>query len=175
MKPATALSRQAVWGLMALASFGAVAGAWVAQHYADMQPCPWCVLQRLIYLLIGAVSLLAATLPAPAAGGVAAGIGRLGTLTSGVLAALLAASGAAAATYQNLVAAKSPSCNLTLADRIVSGLGLDVAVPDLFEARASCADAAVDLLGLPLELWGLALFLALWAAAVWQIRAAIRA
>lgn len=175
MKPATALPSRAVWALMALASFGAVAGAWVAQHHADMQPCPWCVLQRLIYLLIGTVSLLAAALPASSAGGAAAGIGRLGTLTSGVLAALLAGSGAAAALYQNLVASKSPSCNLTLADRIISGLGLDVAVPDLFEARASCADAAVDLLGVPFELWGLMLYLVLLAAALRQMYAAWQA
>ena len=38
---------------------------------------------------------------------------------------LLALSGIAAALWQHFVAAKSASCNLTLADKIISGLRLD--------------------------------------------------
>ena len=34
--------------LMAVAAVGA---ALVSQHVFDIQPCPWCVLQRLIFLL----------------------------------------------------------------------------------------------------------------------------
>jgi disulfide bond formation protein DsbB len=55
----------------------------------------------------------------------------------------------------------SSSCNMTLADRIVSGLGLDGALPEIFQARASCADAAVKLWGLPYEFWSLMLFMLL--------------
>ena len=51
------------------------------------------------------------------------------------------------------VAAKSASCNLTLADRIMSATQLDRLLPDVFEARASCADAAVSLLGVPYAIW----------------------
>ena len=56
------------------------------------------------------------------------------------------------------MAAKSTSCALTLADRIVGGLGLDTRWPEVFEVRASCADAATTLLGVPYEFWSLALF-----------------
>jgi disulfide bond formation protein DsbB len=143
----------------ALASVAAVGAALVAQHRFDMQPCPWCVLQRLIFLLIAAVALIGA-LPRS----------RPPQRLAGLLMLPLAAAGAAAALYQNLVAAKSTSCNLTLADRIIGGLELDARWPELFEVRSSCADAATDLLGVPFEFWALALFVALAAAGLLAAR-----
>jgi protein dithiol:quinone oxidoreductase len=142
---------RAVLVLIALACLVSVGGALYAQHVHGMEPCPWCILQRIVYLLIAAVALLAAALPAGLAG-------RLSAVLSAVLMAALGLSGAAAALYQHLVAAKLPSCDLTLADRIVSGLGLDAWQPEVFEVRSSCADAAVSLLGVPFELWSCALF-----------------
>jgi disulfide bond formation protein DsbB len=62
------------------------------------------------------------------------------------------------------------SCNLTLADKIVSGIGLDKLLPAVFEVRASCADAAVDLLHVPYEFWSLGLYVFLAVAAVWALR-----
>ena len=146
--------------LMALACFASVAGALFAQHRLDMQPCPWCILQRILFLLIGTVAGLAALLPE------AAGAARLSRRLSGGLMLLLALAGTAAALYQHFVAAKLPSCDLTLADRIISGLGLDAWQPEVFEVRASCAEAAVSLLGVPSQLWRAALFVLLGAAAV---------
>jgi disulfide bond formation protein DsbB len=46
----------------------------------------------------------------------------------------------------------------------MNGLGLDGLMPEVFQARASCADAAVKLLGLPYEFYSLALFVLLGAA-----------
>ncbi|HEY9239400.1 MAG TPA: disulfide bond formation protein B, partial [Burkholderiaceae bacterium] len=71
----------------------------------------------------------------------------------------LALSGVAAALWQHFKAATSASCNMTFADQVVSvWLRLDSVWPDVFSPRASCADAAVDLLGIPYDLWSLALF-----------------
>ena len=81
----------------------------------------------------------------------------------------LAGCGIAAALWQHFVAAASASCNLTLADRIVSGLQLDALMPDVFQATANCAEAAVDLFGIPYEFWSLALFVAVEAAVVWMM------
>lgn len=142
--------------LMALASFGSVGFALLAQYQWDMQPCPWCILQRLLFLLIGTVSALGAGWG-----------GRLGMKFSCALIVPTALAGAAAAWYQHFVAAKTASCNLTLADRIVSSLHLDTALPSVFEVRASCADAAVDLIGVPFEFWGMALYLLIAAAALY--------
>ena len=60
--------------------------------------------------------------------------------------------------WQHFAAAKSASCNLTLADRLMNWTGLNALLPDVFEARVSCADAAVSLLGLPYPFWSGGLF-----------------
>ena len=149
-------------GGIACVAIAAVALALVSQHVFDMQPCPWCVLQRLVFVLVALVALVGVALR---------GLGQ--RIAAGLIVALGLA-GAAAALWQNRIAAKSASCNLTLADRIVGGLGLDRALPDVFEARASCADAAAKLLGLPYEIWSLALFVALALAALRAFSAAQR-
>jgi disulfide bond formation protein DsbB len=136
----------------AVLSFVAVALALVSQHVFDMQPCPWCVLQRLIFVVIGVVCLVA--LAAPRAGA--------------AVALLLCVCGIAAALWQHFVAASSDSCDLTLAERIVSALGLDGLAPEVFQARASCAEAAVSMLGVPYEFYSLALFVVL-AALAWRV------
>ena len=134
----------------AIAAFAAVAAALVSQHAFGMEPCPWCVLQRLVFVAIGVFALLGLAWRSPA-----------GTRVAGGLALLLATAGLGTALWQHFVAARSASCNLTLADRIVNATGLNALLPDVFEARASCADAAVSLLGLPYEAWSGALFVAL--------------
>ncbi len=129
---------------------GAVGVALVSQHAFGMEPCPWCVLQRLIFLAVAAAALV---------GSVWRGASPRRSSAASVLALSLA--GAAAAAWQHFRAAGSASCNLTYADRVISGLHLDTALPAVFEPRASCADAAVDLLGVRYDLWSLALFVAL--------------
>lgn len=135
----------------ALASLAAVAAALVSQYRFGIQPCPWCVLQRVIFLTIALACGIGLVWRSAPSQRVSAGLGLL-----------LALSGAAAALWQHFVAAASASCDLTLADKIVSRwLHLDTALPAVFEARASCADAAVNLFGVPYDLWSLALFVAL--------------
>jgi disulfide bond formation protein DsbB len=124
----------AVMLLVAGVSLAAIGAALVSQHVFDMQPCPWCVLQRVVFAAIALVALAGAWLPQR-----------------------LAKAGALLAT------------GLLAADRIVSGLQLDALAPEVFAPRASCADAAVNLLGLPYEFWSLGLFAALGAAAAWTM------
>ena len=137
-----------LFGGLGLLCLVAVAIALLSQHGYGMQPCPWCVLQRLIFLAIAlacAVGLVWRS-----------GAGRIAAASLGLL---LALSGVAAALWQHFRAAASASCNLTLADRIVSGwLHLDSLLPEVFSPRANCAEAAVDLLGVPYDLWSVALF-----------------
>ena len=141
--------------LIALASFGAVGVALVSQYQFDMQPCPWCTLQRLIFLVVGAFALLGLLLPS-------SGVRKV--LTLGGL--LFAFAGMASAVWQHFVAAQSDSCKLTLADRIMKSLGLFDLAPSVFAPMASCAEAAVNLLGIPYAFWSLALFALLAAACV---------
>ncbi|HEY9461090.1 MAG TPA: disulfide bond formation protein B [Paralcaligenes sp.] len=134
--------------LIALLSIGAVGIALISQYVFGLQPCAWCVLQRLIYLLIAAFCWLGLLL------------NRLPALrkTCALLAALLSVGGAAAAWYQYDVAAQLFSCKLTFADRFMVGAGLDAHVPWLFGILASCADAKARILGVEYALWSLALF-----------------
>ena len=150
--------------LVALACVASVAAALFAQHHWGMQPCPWCILQRILFLLIALLAGLGALAP-----------GRLLPALLSWLIVPAAASGVAAAWYQHFVAAKTNSCNLTLADRIISGLHLDTSLPEAFEVRASCADATANLLGVPFEFWSLALFLVLAVVGVWCALRAHRA
>jgi disulfide bond formation protein DsbB len=141
--------------VMAGVCLAAVLSALVSQYVFDMQPCPWCILQRLTFVAIGLLCLIAALWGAPAARGV---------LTGAAL--VLAGLGVATGVYQHTVASKSQSCNLTLADRIITGLRADALAPWLFEVKASCADAAVKMLGVPYEFWAMALFVLLGLAAL---------
>jgi protein dithiol:quinone oxidoreductase len=144
-----------VFAITAVVSAGGVAAALVSQHVFDMQPCPWCILQRMIFMLIAAVAVLGLFWRS-----------RVGQLVCAVGVDLLATLGIAAALWQHFVAASSSSCNLTLADRIISGSGLDGWFPDVFSPRASCAEAVASLVGVPYEFWSLALFALLGALAV---------
>jgi len=140
------------------ACIAALAGALVAQYVYDMRPCPWCILQRVIYILIALLCLLAAAAPA---------------LRKAFAAVVLvfAGLGVASAVYQHVIAAKQFSCNLTLADKIITALGLETLMPALFQVTASCAEAAVSMLGVPFEYWSLALFVLLAAAALFVLKA----
>jgi len=145
----------------ALLPLAAVGTALVTQHVFGMQPCAWCVLQRLIFVAIS----LAALLGLVGLWARLAIVRRLGA----ALMALLALSGIAAALWQHFVAASSNSCNLSLADRIVSGIGVDALWPQVFAPYASCADAAATLLGVSYEFYSLTLFVVLAAVAAWLL------
>lgn len=162
----TAPSTRPLLAILFLLAAGGFLFALFSQHVLGMQPCAWCILQRMICLAVALV----------------AGIGwwaqrrhgRLAAIAAG-LTGILAMGGMAAAWYQHTVAAQQFTCDLSLADRVVSGSGLDAALPALFGIYATCADSSVDLAGVRYELWTLTLFtlmLVLAAAALWRSRAA---
>jgi disulfide bond formation protein DsbB len=131
-----------------VAALAAVLTALVSQYAFDMPPCAWCVLQRLIFLVIAAVSALAIVLRAPAIRAVFGGS-----------IFLLAGSGVASALYQHFVAADAGSCRLSPAEKIVSGtLHLDTTLPSVFGIRVACSAGAQTMLGVPYEFWSLTAF-----------------
>jgi len=138
----------------ALLSLAAVAAALVSQHVYGMEPCPWCILQRVIFLAIALACV----------------VGLFARRVAGALVLVLALCGVAAALWQHFKAAASASCALTVADKIVSAMKLDSLWPDVFLARASCADAAVSLGGVPYEFWSLAAYLVIAGAGVLLLR-----
>ncbi len=134
--------------LISLLSFGSVAIALVSQYIFDMQPCAWCVLQRLLYLVIGAVALLC-VIGQPMRVRLAVGISTI---------IVISIAGITAAIYQEKVAANTFSCAQSLADQIITKIGLDASAPWLFGIYASCMDARVKLLGIEYVWWSIAMF-----------------
>lgn len=129
---------------IAIFSFLVVGLAWVSQQFYDYQPCAWCVLQRLIFLFIGFVSLGAFIIKA--------------NFISPVFLFVLGCIGQLTAGYQYFYASKSESCSMSLAEQIIIKLNLDVAIPGLFEIRAMCADSILPLFGLSYEIWSFTAF-----------------
>jgi disulfide bond formation protein DsbB len=148
-----------VVGVLALA---AVAIAVTAQYAFDMQPCPWCVLQRFIYIVV-AVLAFAGALLSHSARRVAIGLALLGAL-----------SGLASALWQQLAAVSENSCDLSLAERITTALHLDRILPQLFIAYASCADAAVSVLHVPFAVWSCAMYVILALLLAWTLRVSMK-
>lgn len=148
---------------MAVACLLAVALALVAQYRFDMRPCPWCILQRLLFLVIALLCVVSAFMPSRRV--------RIGLNGATVV---VAAAGIVAAVYQHEVASKMFSCNLTFADKVISALGVETLLPSVFQVTATCAEAAVSLLGVPFEYWSLALFALLAATAVALVLRSIR-
>lgn len=135
------------FGCVALICLAAVGMALAAQHILRHEPCPWCVLQRVVFVAMALVALVSTQLRRTFAQ-------RLALMALMVLAGC----GMAAALWQHFVAAATQTCNLTLADKIIHALLLDTYLPEVFEPRASCADAKFYFLGLPYEIWSLGLF-----------------
>ena len=149
--------------LMAAACVFAVGAAMTLQQVFDYRPCPWCILQRMIFLTIALVCIVTALVPSHRL--------RIGL---NALTLLLAVMGISAAVYQHEVAAKMFSCNLTFADKLISALGVEPLWPALFQVTASCAEAAVKILGVPFEFWSLTLFALVALAAVMLLLRAVR-
>jgi disulfide bond formation protein DsbB len=150
-------SRQWLLAMAGLCIAG-VAAALVAQYGFDMQPCPYCILQRAIFVVIALVCI---------AGALASGEVRKALAA---LAGVFAVADAAAAIYQHFVAARSASCALTFADKVINALNIEALSPALFAVRGSCADAAVSVFGVPFEFWSLGLAVVLTLITIRVIR-----
>ncbi len=138
-----------LWCVAAMC-LGPVGLALFSQHVFGHEPCPWCILQRVVFVAMALVAVAAAPVKA-------LWVQRLAL----VVVMALAASGSAASLWQHFVAAASQSCNLTLADKIIHGLWLDTYLPEVFEPRANCADAKFYFLGVPYEFWALGLYVSM--------------
>lgn len=118
--------------------------ALISQYHFDMQPCPWCILQRVIFIMI-ALSCLGLYF-----------IQKKPVSISWIT--LLCTAGQVTAAYQFAVASHSTSCKLSMAEKIISSSYLDQWFPFLFEIKASCADAVVKIMGINYEIFSLAAF-----------------
>ena len=140
---------RAWFAALALGVFGLVAAGMELQQLLRLAPCPLCIFQRLIYLVIGLVALAGVLLPG-------------GRLLWSVLIAALASGGVAVAGYQTWMQAfphLATECSYSdpnAIERLVEWLGMEW--PSLFLATGFCTSRDWEFLGLSMANWSLLVF-----------------
>lgn len=135
-----------------LVCLGLLAFGLYLQHVVHLDPCPLCILQRVAFIVIGAVAL-AAVIHRP---------GRRGWTVYGSLLTLVSVVGGGIAAWQvylqhlpkNLV----PQCGPGL-DYMLEALPLSKILPMIFKGSGECAEVTWTFLGLSIAEWALGWFL----------------
>lgn len=162
----TTVPPRVVWLVTAAAAAAAVLASLVLTAWLALAPCHLCIFQRLLFMLIAGLGLLAALTR-----GLVQGL-------AGGLIALAAVAGAASAGYQSWLQEQPPdsiSCiggQPGLIERLVEWLGQQA--PALFLATGFCEEKELLILGLSLANWALLCFLLALVAAWWALRRGAR-
>ena len=150
-----------LWLAIALTGMALVAGSFIMVAWLKLQPCPLCVAQRTLFMLMGVAALAAFFAHRNLAGRVAGG-----------LAVLTALSGVAVAGYQIWMQhqpANMFSCGAetNFVEDIVYWLGQHV--PVLLDAPGVCQDTALLIFGYSLAVWALVAFVACAVLGLWAL------
>ena len=139
---------------IAFASFGLIGAAMYLQHVLYLMPCPLCVIQRYLFIVIGIAALAAAfsSRPKLAAGvGLAAALGGLGV----------------AGKQLWVLANPGLSCGIDPMETLLNKIPTADALPWLFYAEGLCQDATEKFMGLQIPIWSFAWFGLLAIACGW--------
>ena len=146
---------------------GLILYALYLQYYEYQNPCPLCVLQRVVYIALMVVFLL---------GGLH-GPRRTGAVVYSTLLVLVSLTGAGIAArhvwLQHLPKDKVPECGPGLG-YILDRFPLFNALEKIFRGSGECAEAGWRLMGLSIAEWSLVWFILLGAYAVFVAAAARR-
>lgn len=150
-----------LWLAIALVGIALVAGSFIMVAWLKLQPCPLCIAQRTLFMLMGMVALVAFFAHRNIAGRIAGG-----------LTVLTALSGAAVAGYQVWLQhqpAHMFSCagDTNFIEDIVYWLGKQA--PVLFDAPGVCQDTALLIFGQSLAVWALVAFAACALLGLWAL------
>ena len=158
------LSSRSLFALLALGAFAIDAGGITLQTLLKLDPCPLCIFQRLIYMVLCLLGLVGIFLSNPLAHR---------RLAVGVLSISLI--GWATAAYQSWIQAfpeaAKDTCRYTdpnLIEQFVDWLGM--LYPPLFMATGFCTDKAFVLLGLSMANWSLLTLTAIVGTILWRLR-----
>ena len=146
---------------------GLIGFALYLQYYQHQDPCPLCILQRVVYMALMVVFLVAAV----------HGPGRTGAMIHGGLLVLIAGIGAAIASrhvwLQHLPPERVPECGPGL-EFTLRKFPLFQALEKIFAGSGQCAEGAWTFLGLTIAGWSLVWFILLGAFAVYLTVLAVR-
>ena len=153
-------SPRIVFGFIAAACAGLVAfGIYYLQQELGLDPCPMCVLSRILLIAIGAVSLVAAL----------HGPRGLALKAYATVVTLLAAVGIGVSvrhSYLQHFPPKLETCGTDL-EFLLNALPLSQALPKIFAGTGSCSKVAWKFLGLSIPEWAGLWFLAFAVLALW--------
>jgi protein dithiol:quinone oxidoreductase len=148
------LSRREPFALIALVCGGLLAFGYYLQFYAELEPCPLCVFQRLAYMGIIMIGLIAAA-HGPRLSGAAAYYSII------ALIALIGATIAARQTWlQHLPEDRVPECGPGL-DFMLEAFPLGETVRKVFQGSGECAKVDWTFLSFSIAEWSLLWFLAI--------------
>ncbi|WDZ95624.1 disulfide bond formation protein B [Herbaspirillum sp. WKF16] len=140
-------SSKSVFLLVALVCAALLGFAMYLQIVEEMQPCPLCVIQRYMFVLVAAFSLIAYFMPPPA---------RRGGAALGLLAAL---GGAGTAIWHLYVKAHpGVSCTTDPLETAINQLPTAKLLPQMFTADGFCSAPWPPVLGLQIPTWSLIWF-----------------
>ena len=153
------LSPRAVFAAVFVACAGLIAYAIYMQEQEGLDPCPMCILSRYVFIVLGAVCLVAAL------------HGPRGVMLKvyGALATLLALVGAGVSIRHSYVQRFPPAIESCGSDLVflVSNLPLSQALPKIFQGTGSCSLVDWRFLGLSIPEWALVWYLLFAALIVW--------
>jgi disulfide bond formation protein DsbB len=125
-----------------------IAFALYLQHFEGQEPCPLCILQRVAWITLGSLFLVAA-IHGPA---------RVGAAVYGALLILVAGAGAAIAGrhvwLQNLPRDQVPACGPDL-DYMLRQFPLSETLRRVLSGTGECAESGWTFLGLSIAGWSL--------------------
>lgn len=151
-------SPRALFVVACVMSFGLVGGGVLMAQLLNLAACPLCIIQRMLYLLLGLV----------AAFGIALAARPLGRRIAAVAMAAVAATGLFVAGYQIWLQrfARDTKCAVDTPwwEQLVDWAG--ARLPLLFQPNGLCSDAAWKFLGLSIAEWSSMAFATLLALAL---------
>jgi protein dithiol:quinone oxidoreductase len=145
----TQYPNRAWFAALGLGCLGISAAGMELQHLLRLAPCPYCIFQRLLYMLIGVVAIMGALLPA---------VGPLWlTLIIGM--SVIGLGVAAYQSWMQVYPELASECGFTdpnVIERLVDWLGMQW--PTLFLATGFCSSKEWVFLGLSMANWSLLFF-----------------
>ena len=158
--PQTVANRTSrLYTLVLIVCVGLLGFALYLQHGRGLDPCPWCVVQRLGFILIGMIALVGA-LHRP---------GPVGTVVYTGFGLAAAGAGAASAVYHVYLQSDpvlSAKCVGSAVERILDQLDIGSWSPPLLQYGGPCTLKPWSFLGLSIPEWSLVWFGLLGAAFV---------
>ena len=135
-----------VFAAIGVSCVALLGGAYFMQYGpGQLQPCPLCILQRYVYMVIGAVALAAAAI----------GPNRLFAMVVAVALDVLATIGAGLALWQVTKGDTMTSCDTDLVGQIVYALPMRAWWPEFLAAYGGCADKVPPIFGVSVPVWSL--------------------